>query len=279
MVISTAFGREGVRRAAIVVGTGAIVALGAGGTLAASAPAPTLYACFDNFGNVRISDKNMCFLPAGGRLVAVNSGGVPGPAGATGATGVQGATGDPGPAGATGPTGPTGAGVQGNTGATGPTGATGAGVQGNTGATGPTGPTGATGAGVQGSTGATGPAGATGPTGATGASGGSTYAISTYTASQTLTTANQVVFCAPASGTITMTLPTPAVGNAGYVIAVKKTTTTGTCRVGTIAAIDRDSGNTYITMVNPANGGGGSTSGNIVEVISDGSAWYLLNQH
>ena len=88
---------------ALVVGASAIalVAIGVGGTVAASNP-PTVYACFDVNGNVRMSSSNLCQLPGGGRLVTINAAGVAGP---TGATGPQGPTGATGPSGPTGPTG------------------------------------------------------------------------------------------------------------------------------------------------------------------------------
>ena len=76
--------------ATAVAGT-ALVVVAAGGTLAASNP-PTLYACYDAYGNVRMGDTPQCRLP-GGRLVSWSTTAVPGP---------------PGPKGATGPTGPTG---------------------------------------------------------------------------------------------------------------------------------------------------------------------------
>jgi hypothetical protein len=133
------------RARALLVGVAALalVAIGVGGTVAASNP-PTLYACFDTSGNVRMSASNLCQLPGGGRLVSIATAGGVGPAGATGVTG---------PAGATGPLG-----------ASGPAGATGP-----LGASGPGGPTGATG--IAGPAGATGPLGASGPTGATGPQG------------------------------------------------------------------------------------------------------------
>jgi len=95
----------------------ALLAIGVGGTVAASNP-PTLYACFDVYGNVRMSASNICLLPGGGRLVSWGSAGSPGPTGATGVTGLTGLT---GPTGAVGPIG-----APGPLGATGPTGATGA---------------------------------------------------------------------------------------------------------------------------------------------------------
>ena len=68
------------------------LAVGVGGTFAASNPA-TLYACFDVYGNVRVSDKAMCQLPGGGRLASWGTAAVPGPVGATGPTGPIGPTG------------------------------------------------------------------------------------------------------------------------------------------------------------------------------------------
>ena len=113
---------------ALVVGVAAValVAVGVGGTVAASNPT-TLYACFDVYGNVRMSASAICLLPGGGRLMSINVAGIQGATGATGPAGATGATGAAGPAGATGATGLAGA--------TGPTGATGS--TGLTGATGP----------------------------------------------------------------------------------------------------------------------------------------------
>ena len=92
----------GLRRIAVVIAAVAILALGTGGALAASNP-PTLYACFDVYGNVRMTDINTCKLSTGGRLVAINTTGAPGPAGPTGVAGATGSTGPTGPAGSTGP--------------------------------------------------------------------------------------------------------------------------------------------------------------------------------
>jgi hypothetical protein len=78
----------------------ALVALAAGGTLAASTNPPTLYACYNSYGQVALSDVNTCKLAGGGRLVYWGTQGVPGPTGAAGATGPTGATGAVGPAGA-----------------------------------------------------------------------------------------------------------------------------------------------------------------------------------
>jgi hypothetical protein len=77
------------RAAAVAVSSIALLAFAAGGTFAASNP-PTLYAYFDVYGNVRLSDKNMCQLPAGGRLVSFSTVGIQGPIGATGPTGATG---------------------------------------------------------------------------------------------------------------------------------------------------------------------------------------------
>jgi hypothetical protein len=100
------------RARVVVVGAAAIalVAVGAGGTLAASNPA-TLYACYNVYGVVRMTDANTCKLPGGGRLVSWGTGpaGPTGPQGASGPTGPAGDTGPAGPTGAAGPTGPTGA--------------------------------------------------------------------------------------------------------------------------------------------------------------------------
>ncbi|MCU0505764.1 MAG: hypothetical protein MUE82_08330 [Chloroflexi bacterium] len=90
--------RPRLRAAAVGVSVFALVAVGAGGTFAASNPA-TLYACYDAYGNVRMGDTAQCKLPGGGRLVSWGS---------VGATGPTGPAGPIGPIGATGPTGPTG---------------------------------------------------------------------------------------------------------------------------------------------------------------------------
>jgi hypothetical protein len=91
---------------ALVVGAAALalVAVGVGGTVAASNP-PTLYACFNTTGAVSMSASNTCLLPGGGRLATITTAGAAGPAGATGAAGPTGATGSTGPTGATGATG------------------------------------------------------------------------------------------------------------------------------------------------------------------------------
>jgi hypothetical protein len=93
--------RSRIRALAVGVGAFALVAVAAGGTFAASNPA-TLYACYDNYGNVRMGDTAQCKLPGGGRLVTWSTAGVPGPTGATGATGPTGPTGPQGPAGTVG---------------------------------------------------------------------------------------------------------------------------------------------------------------------------------
>ncbi len=90
------------RALAVGVAAFALIAVAAGGAFAASNPA-TLYACYDAYGNVRMSDVAQCRLPGGGRLVYWGTVAVPGPTGPTGATG---ATGPTGPTGATGATGP-----------------------------------------------------------------------------------------------------------------------------------------------------------------------------
>jgi hypothetical protein len=88
----------GLRRMGVAFAALALVAVGAGSTLAASNPA-TLYACYDVYGNVKMSDTAQCKLAGGGRLVSWSTVGVPGP------------TGPVGPTGPTGPTGPAGAGA------------------------------------------------------------------------------------------------------------------------------------------------------------------------
>jgi hypothetical protein len=187
--------------------------------------------------------------------------------GATGPTGADGATGPAGVAGPTGPGGPTGA-----TGPTGPTGATGA--AGATGATGPAGPTGATGAvGPTGPTGAPGLPGATGATGATGPTGGftGTLTIRTVTASETLTSTDQVVLCDDTGGNINLTLPAAA-SNLGRMIMIKRISSATNCRVFGIWAADATGGN--LTLAAPANAG---ANDNAITVISDGTNWLLLS--
>jgi hypothetical protein len=94
-----------IRALAVGASVVALVALGVGGTVAASNPA-TLYACYDTNGNVRMSDSAICKLPGGGRLASWGTAAVPGPTGPVGPTGPQGV---PGPVGATGAIGPVGA--------------------------------------------------------------------------------------------------------------------------------------------------------------------------
>ena len=108
-----------IRRIGVAAAAFALVTVAAGSALAASTPV-TLYACFNSYGQVAITDVNTCRLAGGGRLVPINVSGAAGATGPAGATGATGATGAPGPAGATGLAGPTGA-----DGATGPTGPTG----------------------------------------------------------------------------------------------------------------------------------------------------------
>jgi hypothetical protein len=88
--------RPRIRALAVGVGAFALVAVAAGGTFAASNPA-TLYACYDNYGNVRMGDTAQCKLPGGGRVVSWSTAGVPGPTGAPGPTGPAGPQGQPGP--------------------------------------------------------------------------------------------------------------------------------------------------------------------------------------
>jgi hypothetical protein len=94
-----------IRALAVGVAAFALVAVAAGGTVAASNPV-TLYACYDVNGNVRVSDIAQCKLPGGGRLASFNT---VGPAGPTGPTGASGAAGPIGPAGPKGDTGAPGA--------------------------------------------------------------------------------------------------------------------------------------------------------------------------
>jgi hypothetical protein len=90
-----------IRTLAVGASVLALLVVAAGSVLAGGNP-PTLYACYDVNGNVRMSDKNMCQLSGGGRLVYWSTAGVPGPGGATGPTGPQGATGAQGAAGPSG---------------------------------------------------------------------------------------------------------------------------------------------------------------------------------
>lgn len=104
--------RPRIRAAVVGVGAFFLVVVGAGGTLAASGPV-TLYACYNAYGQVAVTDVNMCKLTGGGKLVGFNTVGPTGPQGPTGPVGPTGATGAAstvaGPIGPTGPTGATGA--------------------------------------------------------------------------------------------------------------------------------------------------------------------------
>ncbi len=92
--------RSRLRALAVGVGAFALVVVAAGGTLAASTNPPTLYACYNTYGQVALSDVNTCKLAGGGRLVSWGTAPVPGPTGPQGATGVAGPTGPVGPTGA-----------------------------------------------------------------------------------------------------------------------------------------------------------------------------------
>jgi hypothetical protein len=83
------------RRAVVAGAAVALLAVGAGGTLAASSP--TVYACFNVNGQVAMSTVPQCKLAGGGQLVAITSG--QGPTGPVGPSGPQGATGQAGPTG------------------------------------------------------------------------------------------------------------------------------------------------------------------------------------
>lgn len=89
-----------VRAATVAASAFALVAVAAGGTLAASTNPPTLYACYNTAGQVALSDINQCKLSGGGRLVYWSTQGVPGPTGAVGPTGPTGSTGQTGAPGA-----------------------------------------------------------------------------------------------------------------------------------------------------------------------------------
>lgn len=101
------------RLRALVVGACAValVTIGAGGTLAAST-APTVWACYNAYGQVAMSSVAQCRLTGGGQLVQINAGGVPGPTGPQGPTGAEGPEGVTGPAGPVGATGPAGSSVR-----------------------------------------------------------------------------------------------------------------------------------------------------------------------
>jgi hypothetical protein len=88
--------RSRLRALAVGVGAFALVAVAAGGTFAASTT-PTVYACYNAYGQVSMSSVAQCKLTGGGQLVAINTQGIPGP---TGPTGAQGPAGPVGPTGA-----------------------------------------------------------------------------------------------------------------------------------------------------------------------------------
>ncbi len=131
---------------------------------------------------------------------------------------------------------------------------------------GPTGPTGA--AGAAGAAGSAGVAGATGATGATGASG-AILSYRTVTATATLTDSDQVVLCNPTTTTV-LTLPLAAT-NAGQEILIKRMNTGLTsCAVAGVWATD-SSGNFALTAP--------FGSSNVLQVLSDGTNWYIVNIH
>ena len=175
-------------RLLVAIPVAALLALGGGILIAEATPSnpPTVYACVNYVGTIRIVQSTSQCVSYETPLWWNTDGGPSGPMGPTGATGPAGDTGPSGPSGLQGPTGTQG--IQGDTGPSGPTGDTGAtgltgatgspGIQGDTGPSGPTGDTGATGltgdtgpTGIQGDTGPSGPTGDTGATGLTGATG------------------------------------------------------------------------------------------------------------
>ena len=71
--------RSRLRALAVGVSAFVLLAAGAGGSLAASTNPPTLYACYNTYGQVAMSDVNTCKLAGGGRLVNWGTAPVPGP--------------------------------------------------------------------------------------------------------------------------------------------------------------------------------------------------------
>ncbi|MGA7669772.1 MAG: hypothetical protein WBW04_05080, partial [Nitrolancea sp.] len=169
-------------RMLVAIPVAALLALGGGILIAEATPSnpPTVYACVNYVGTIRIVQSTSQCVSYETPLWWNTDGGPSGPMGPTGATGPAGDTGPSGPQGDTGVQGPSGetgiqgpSGPAGDTGATGLTGATGTqGIQGDTGPSGPTGTTGATGdTGIQGPTGTTGDTGPSGPSGPQGDTG------------------------------------------------------------------------------------------------------------
>ena len=87
------------RALAVGIAAFALVSIAAGGTLAASTNPPTLYACFNSYGQVAMSTVPQCKLAGGGQLAYWSTVPAPGPTGPIGPTGATGATGAQGPAG------------------------------------------------------------------------------------------------------------------------------------------------------------------------------------
>jgi hypothetical protein len=187
-------------RMLVVLGVGALVALG-GGIAYANIPdsSGVIHACYKSQnGQLRVIDtaKGETCLPSETALT-FNQTGIQGPQGPPGPQGPKGDTGATGPAGPAGPAGP-----QGPTGPQGP--------QGATGATGPQGPQG-----LQGPTGATGAQGPQGPAGptfvATGAINGDGTFIAAAGIRPTVTRLSQGVYQFSLAGMGSAGCPIPAV--------------------------------------------------------------------
>jgi hypothetical protein len=138
---------------------------------------------------------------------------------------------------------------------------------------------------VAGPTGATGPQGPAGGAGATGPQGpagnlAGPYNVRSVTTTTTLNglsagTPDQVVLCTPASGSVTLTLPSAA-SNAGQMITVKNVSNTNTFVLTPIVATDGGP-NLVVSLAGTA--ANSPSSGSLVTAISNGSSWFVLNTH
>jgi hypothetical protein len=207
-----------------------------------------------------MAGRNIELVP-GRTGILINSTVEQGPAGPQGEVGPAGPQGEEGPAGPQGEVGPTG--PQGETGAAGP--------QGEVGPAGP-----------QGVAGPAGPAGATGATGAQGpaANLAGPYRIRSVTTSTTLNglsagAPDQFVLVTPATGSVTLTLPSAA-SNTGQLITVKNVSNTNTFVLTPIVATDGGP-NLVVSLAGTASNS--PSSGSLVTAISNGTSWFVLNTH
>jgi hypothetical protein len=98
--------------------------------------------------------------------------------------------------------------------------------------------------------------------------------VRTVTTNQTLNglgaaVPDYAVLCQPAAPGVALTLP-PAGDNTGHVIIVKNLSTTITCQLNGVLAID---GGPNLTLTVA---GGATIGGSVAWVVSNGTSWFVL---